>query len=112
MNSRETLGFLFLIGLAVVLIGSPILNLVTQDTVMITVKDKERVSSGNSKYLVWTEEGEVFEDTDVMIFLKYNSSDLYGELQVGRTYVVKVSGVRVRFLSWYRNIIEIIERVD
>ena len=70
----------------------------------IVVQDKERLDDG--RYLIFTED-EVLENTDKMVFFKFNSSDFYNELEVGEEFEVRVVGWRVPFLSWYRNIIEI-----
>lgn len=73
----------------------------------MTVTDKERItSSEESKYLVWSTE-ETFEITDTVLFWRFNSSDLYGSLEIGKKYCMNVAGWRVPILSWYRNIIEI-----
>lgn len=85
----------------------------TQEDVEITVLDKERitVSSGDdveSKYLVFTED-ETFENVDLLFKLKFNSSDLQGQLQVDSTYTVEVVGWRIPVLSMYRNIVYIKE---
>ena len=85
------------------------------DHITATITKMERVNYGDSsKYLVWTdvqdEQGthsETFEDVDAWYFRKWNSSDVYGALEIGKTYNLKVSGVRWRFMSWYRNIVEI-----
>lgn len=50
-------------------------------------------------------EKEVFENKDTVFYLKYASADLQANLQVGKTYSVKVNGFRIPFLSQYRNII-------
>ena len=63
-------------------------------------------SNMDSKYLVFTD-GEVFENSDNLIFTKFNSSDIQSQLEVGKSYNVRVSGIRVPFLSWYRNIVKI-----
>jgi hypothetical protein len=73
------------------------------EVITITVEDKERVENN---YLVWTKEGEVFEISDSLAYMRFNSSDFYGEIEVGETYNVLVSGWRIPFLSMYRNIIE------
>ena len=87
----------------------------TDEIITITVTDKERIteSSGSgkdlqvtSKYLVFTE-NETFENTDNLIFGKFNSSDIQGKLKIGSTYKVKVAGWRLEYISSYRNIIEI-----
>jgi len=80
-------------------------------TIEITVKDKERITSGSgeslsSKFIVYTED-EVFENTDSWLFFKFNSSDFQNKLDRGNTYTVKVAGWRIPFLSYYRNIVKI-----
>lgn len=87
--------------------------LLTSEIVTITVTDKERVMQGSgedasSKYLVFTDT-EVFENTDCLVLGKFNSSDVYGQFKVGETYQVLVYGWRVPFLSWYRNIVRVVE---
>lgn len=82
------------------------------EEITIEVTDKERIveSDGegktSSKYLVFTE-SETFENTDVLMLGKFNSSDLQGHLKPGRKYKVKVYGWRVPFFSSYRNIVSI-----
>jgi len=80
----------------------------SQEVVTIEVLDKERIGLDNGKYkfLVYST-GEVFENTDTFLFLKYRSSDLQRDLTTGETFDVKVAGWRVPFLSWHRNIIKI-----
>lgn len=79
-----------------------------ESNVTITVKDKERIvdrDGEGSRYLIWSED-ETFENVDSLIKGKFNSSDLYGRLEEGKTYDCKVYGWRNGFFSWYRNIIE------
>ena len=89
----------------------------------VTVTDKDRItksskdSDGNrntsSKYLVFADDENgnslVFENTDCFIRLKFNSSNIQGQLKEGHTYKITVIGYRVPFLSWYQNIIKIEE---
>jgi hypothetical protein len=72
----------------------------------MTVTKMERINAGKtSKYLVFTKSG-VYENTDSLLNWKFNSSDLYNDLLVGMTYDCDVYGWRVRFLSWYPNIVD------
>ena len=104
------------IGVAVLVIGllliSPIIAYSTDELVVFNVKDKERVVTGSgdsmtSKYLVYTDKG-VYENTDTIWYWKWNSSDVYNDLEVGKTYQVKVYGFRIPFLSWYKNVVEVV----
>lgn len=75
------------------------------DAATIKVVKLEQVKkTSHGKYLVFAE-GEVFEITDSVMFLRWDSSDLYGRMEAGKTYRVRVAGWRVPVLSWYRNIL-------
>lgn len=75
--------------------------------VTVTVTDKVVKNSKNdSTYLIFTDKG-VFEDSDSLINGKWNSSDLYNELKVGKTYTLHVRGIRNHVLSWYPNILTV-----
>lgn len=82
------------------------------------VTDKERIVKGSgestdSKYLVFVDdvngESRVFENTDTLLRLKWNSSNIQGELKVGHTYKITVVGFRMSFMSMYENIIKVEE---
>lgn len=84
-----------------------------EETVTITVKDKERVvdrDGEEARYLIWSDTGETFENVDTLIKGKFNSSDLYGQLERGKTYDCIVHGWRNGFFSMYRNIISCTEK--
>lgn len=74
-----------------------------------TVTDKGIKRSGEEdKYLVYTKdengESQVFEVTDNLLAGRFNSSDVYAEIEVGKTYKFTVGGSRNTFMSWYPNI--------
>lgn len=106
--------FIFLI-VGVVIIGSVVALASTSfndHTYTITVSDKERVYyKSTSKYIIYTKtnnsDERVFEDTDNLLRFKFNSSDIYAQLEKGKTYKVDVVGYRIPFVSWYENIIKI-----
>lgn len=88
-------------------VGIPAAHHLSQEEIQITVVKTERVSNKeSSRYLIFTE-NETFENTDSWMFLKFDSSDLYGQLKTDSTYNVKVAGWRIKMLSSYRNIISI-----
>jgi hypothetical protein len=79
----------------------------TKGEVIAKIKKTERVySQGSSKYLVFTDK-EVFQNTDSLSYLKFNSSDIYGSLEIGKTYKFEVYGFRLHLFSSYRNIISV-----
>lgn len=81
----------------------------TQEQITFTVKEKlvKRSGSGSSSsdaYMVFTDHG-VLENTDSLWNWKWNSSDVWSGLEVGKTYTATTYGWRVQFLSWYPNIL-------
>lgn len=83
---------------------------------MVIVTDKERIVKGSgdstdSKYLIFADdvngESRVFENTDTLLRLKWNSSNIQGQLKVGHTYKITVVGYRLSFMSMYENIIKV-----
>ena len=101
------------ISACVLMVGALItLNIIVNTTVSyekFTVTGKERVTSdGSSKYLVYTNTT-TFEVVDTWIHWRFDSSDFYGKIVVGKTYQAKVQGWRVPFFSMYQNIITLDE---
>jgi len=78
----------------------------------ITVTDKYIKRSGEADiYLIVDENKNTYKITDLFFKFKFNSTDLYNELEKGNTYKVKTSGFRIKILSQYPNINEI-EKVE
>lgn len=80
-------------------------------SVTVLIKDKERINYEDdgqtlSKYLIYSDD-EVFENVDDWFYLKFSSSDIYGQLNEGETYKLWLSGWRIQIFSSYRNIISI-----
>lgn len=78
----------------------------TARNVEAKIYHKERIGSsvGTEMYLIYTDKG-AFKNVDTIAFFKFNSSDIYGALQVGQTYNLRVCGRRARYRSGYPNII-------
>lgn len=88
----------------------PVYEYSTARNVDFTVQRVERVTNadGNgAKYLVWSQEGDTYQNIDSFWWLKYNSSDVQGQLVPGKKITAKISGLRFGFFSWYPNIIEV-----
>lgn len=85
-----------------------------ENTYVIKVTDKEtKTSDDSSKYLIFGDDekgnAKVFENTDAIFARKFNSSDLYAEIEVGKTYEFKTVGFRIPFMSSYENIMTVKE---
>ena len=77
----------------------------------VLVKDKQittesvgKTGKVGSSYLIFTDHG-VFRNDDAGWFLKYNSSDVYGNLDIGKHYRFKVYGWRIPVVSMYPNLV-------
>ncbi len=71
---------------------------------VITVKDKWiKRTEDRDLYMIGTE-NEVFKIEDNAFIFKFDSSDIYNQMEVGKQYKIKTTGVRNNFMSWYRNI--------
>lgn len=84
----------------------------TQQYREITIKKTERIVSSDgksSKYLIYADDG-VYENTDSILRMKFNSADVYGQLQNGKTYTCDTYGSRVPLLSMYPNIVKCEEK--
>lgn len=76
-----------------------------KENIEITVKEKYIKRNGESDlYLVATEEGETYKITDLLFKGKFNSSDIYNELDIGKKYKVEITGVRIPIFSMYKNL--------
>ena len=79
-------------------------------SISLEVTDKSVKPSGeDSKYLVYCidddNEVHVLEITDTLIRGRFNSSDEYAAIEVGKKYTFTVVGKRIPFLSMYPNIL-------
>lgn len=107
----QTIAYIFVF---ILFVGFMFVTSFNDKTYTVTVTDKERVNKiHSSKYLVFCEDenGEVlvFENTDELLRLKFNSSTVYGTLKQGGKYKLTVVGFRIPFLSMYQNIIKVEE---
>ena len=80
-------------------------------TITATVTDKGIKTDGqHSTYLIYTKDDadnvEVMMIKDNLLAGRFDASDDYAAIEVGKKYRFTVRGSRVRFLSWYPNIYE------
>ena len=100
-----------IVGVVIILVlfitlGLPFCTRFAEDNITITITDKDikRSGSEDDKYLIYTDNG-TYEITDTIAYWRWDSSDLYGSIQVGETYNCTVAGWRIPLLSEYQNII-------
>jgi hypothetical protein len=78
-----------------------------RDTIC-TVIDKDR-GENQGGYRIYTEQCGVLEDTDSLWRGKFNSADVWQQIQPGHAYQMKIVGWRFGFLSHFPNILEVQE---
>lgn len=75
-----------------------------QQTIVCEIKEKwVKRKNNDDLYLVKCGE-KVYKIEDLLFFGKFNSSDIYASLEVGKTYEIETSGYRLTFFSEYQNI--------
>lgn len=106
---------ILLVGTLAIMFLLEIIKYGNNQTIEITIKDKyvkNGKSGDSSKYLVVDIDNNAYEVTDLFFKGKFNSTDIYSILEIGKTYKVKTSGRRIRFLSMYPNINKVIEECE
>ena len=96
------------------LVFVPVNKVIHVREVTITVTDKGIKNQGKSgKYLIYgkDENGKtmVVEITDSLLNFRFNSSDLYANIEVDKTYKCLIKGYRINIFSIYPNLYKIEE---
>lgn len=106
MNSGNGMFVIILICMCMIASCWGVRKLTEREDRAVLVKNKEAVMHADStKYLIFTP-GRVYENSDALLDGKFNSSDVYNDLEVGKCYDIRSNMFRVQFLSWYENIID------
>lgn len=115
--NRHMKKYIFLGLLLIALIGLSFTNapyqILTSRTIENVLVKEKQVSTETEKatgkvvstYLIFTDHG-VFRNDDALWHFKYNSSDVYGLLDNGKHYHLKVYGWRIPLFSMYPNIVK------
>lgn len=77
-----------------------------RSTVVDTVVKSERIQDGKQSYYLVFGENEVYQNEDSWLNGKFNSSDVYRDIEPGKKYRFEVIGWRWPLMSWYRNIVK------
>lgn len=88
------------------------INNYNERTLECTITDKDRgynAESDSSEYRVYTEQCGTLSNEDSWLRGKFNSGDIQGQLQVGKTYELTIAGPRSGFLSMFPNIYKVQE---
>lgn len=109
MNTFKTIILLVFSLMLLSSITLGVAGLFVKDDYTFTVTEKVvKNSKEHSKYLIFGEDKDghikVVQNTDSLFKGKFNSSDIYADIKVGKTYHFDVYGFRIPFLSKYENI--------
>lgn len=77
-----------------------------EQTIQCEVKDKwiKRPSSSNEELYLVNCGGITYKVSDLLWKGKFNSADIYGNLEIGKKYEITTSGYRWSYFSEYQNI--------
>lgn len=105
--------FVLLLIFIVPVIYSVSIGYSNQEIIEITVKEKYiKNYNKSSKYIIVDDKREAYQITDLLFKGKFNSTDIYNSLDIGKTYKIETTGKRIPFLSMYKNINKILEEFD
>lgn len=101
----------FLVGLLVVFIIGIVfftcfIGYTNEQVLTCTVQDKwiKRPKGNDDELYLVNCGGNTYKVEDLFWKGKFNSADIYGNLEVGKTYEIEVTGHRLGFFSEYQNI--------
>lgn len=95
-----------LIVIIIGMIGGIALDYSNEKTIQVEIKDKY-VKGQEGLYIVIDTENNAYKITDLLFIGKFNSTDIYNELEIGHRYEITTTGYRIRFFSEYPNINEV-----
>jgi hypothetical protein len=110
-NTVEIIGIVVIVLIVIVTACSSLVaaigaNIVSETT--ITVEERIGAHGEYGRYLIISEEGEMFTVEDNIFRLQFDASDRYIQLKENQRYVITCTGWRIQLFSWYRNIVDII----
>lgn len=111
MSFSDFMYILIFILLIVMLMCSTIIAYSNQKEFEIIVSDKY-VKGESGQYFVIDENKNAYTIQDLFFKGKFNSTDLYNQLEIGKKYKIETTGYRIHFLSKYQNINKIYELED
>lgn len=99
--------------LVVICFGSCVINETNEREVTVTVTEKGiKNTSKSGLYLIYCKDATgnvcVYKIKDSLMQGKFNSSDIYASIEVGKTYTFLIRGTRIEFTSSYPNIVRIV----
>lgn len=107
-------GFIIIVIIFMVafILFSLLMGYLNSKTYEIEVKDKFiKTADNEGKYLVVDTNNNTYKIEDLFFIGKFNSTDIYNSIEVGKKYKIKTTGFRIHIFSMYQNInkVELLE---
>lgn len=106
MNAKVFVIILVALSVVTIIINSTFYIGNKQEKIVVIKKLEIKPYKDDSKYLVFTENNGIFEITDSIIYMRFDSSDMFNKFEIGRKYKITTYGKRVRLFSIYKNILK------
>lgn len=110
LSFGEGLALVIVIIMIIGLVAGTIVNNSDKREITLTVTDKTvKTSKDDGKYMVYCKDADenihVLEITDTLLRGRFDSSDEYAAIEIGKTYKFTVVGKRIPIFSMYPNIL-------
>ena len=92
--------------LTIILLSTGCVGYMNEQTVECTIKDKwiKRPSGNEDELYLVNCGGKTYKIEDLLFLGKFNSADIYGNLEIGKKYRISTTGYRWGYFSEYQNI--------
>jgi len=105
INISNVVSILIIFFMLVFIFLSLFFNYLNPKSYTIEIKDKFIKNDRKSaKYLVVDTNNTTYEISDLLFIGKFNSTDIYNSIDIGKSYKIYTTGFRIHVFSLYQNI--------
>ena len=105
INISNVVSILIIFFILVFIFLSLFFNYLNPKSYTIEIKDKFIKNDRKSaKYLVVDTNNTTYEISDLLFIGKFNSTDIYNSIDIGKSYKIYTTGFRIHVFSLYQNI--------
>ena len=105
INISNIVSILIIFFILVFIFLSLFFNYLNPKSYNIEIKDKFIKNDRKSaKYLVVDTNNTTYEISDLLFIGKFNSTDIYNSIDIGKSYKIYTTGFRIHVFSLYQNI--------
>ena len=105
INISNIVSILIIFFILVFIFLSLFFNYLNPKSYIVEIKDKFIKNGDKSgKYLVVDTNNNTYEIEDLLFIGKFNSTDIYNSIDIGKSYKIYTTGFRIHVFSLYQNI--------